>query len=304
MKAWFSQHAQALISSIGQMVRAPAASVLTVLVIAISLALPLGLLIVVKNLDSLRANYDGGRQVSILLKPEYDEAAAFDILARLEQRPDIERLELVSRDAAADELRELLGVSDVTAGLDSNPIPVTLIAQPTPDWSSIDRVTELAEALKNLPEVGEVILDVVWLKRLEALSALIKRAALILAAVLGLAVLLTVGNTIRLMVLGRAQEILVIDRVGGTPAFIRRPFLWTGLVQGLLGGLVALGVAGAAQYALSSRIEALVSSYQGGLSLLGTGPVAALATVATGALLGWLASWVAVTGHLRRLRPR
>lgn len=304
MKTWLSQHAQALISSFGQMVRAPAASILTILVIAVSLALPLGLSIVVKNLDSLSSSYDGGRQISILLKPEYDEAAALDVLARLEQRADIARLELVSRDAAADELRDLLGVSDVTAGLDSNPIPVTLIVQPAKAWTTIEKVTELAADLKQLPEVGEVILDVVWLKRLESLAALIKRTALILALVLGLAVLLTVGNTIRLMVLGRAEEILVIDRVGGTSAFIRRPFLWTGLLQGLFGGLAALAVAGGALYALTARIEAVVASYEGELSLLGMGLPTALATVGAGALLGWLASWVAVSGHLRRLRPQ
>lgn len=286
------------------MVRAPAASILTILVIAVSLALPLGLSIVVKNLDSLSSSYDGGRQISILLKPEYDEAAALDVLARLEQRADIARLELVSRDAAADELRDLLGVSDVTAGLDSNPIPVTLIVQPAKAWTTIEKVTELAADLKQLPEVGEVILDVVWLKRLESLAALIKRTALILALVLGLAVLLTVGNTIRLMVLGRAEEILVIDRVGGTSAFIRRPFLWTGLLQGLFGGLAALAVAGGALYALTARIEAVVASYEGELSLLGMGLPTALATVGAGALLGWLASWVAVSGHLRRLRPQ
>jgi len=304
VRAWIYQHAQALVSSIGQMVRAPAASFLTIMVIAISLALPLGLYIVVKNLQSLGSGYDGSRQLSVLLKTEYDEAAALDVLARLESRPDIQRLELVSRTDAADELRELLGVTDVTAGLDANPIPVTLIAEPSADFSSIEQITAIAAELKALPEVAEVILDVVWLKRLETLIALIMRAAVILAAVLGLAVLLTVGNTVRLMVLGRAQEIEVIDRVGGTPAFIRRPFLWTGLLQGLFGGVSALILAGVALFALSTRIDAVVASYEGGFSLAGIGLPAALITVAAGTLLGWLASWVAVSGHLRRLRPR
>jgi len=297
-------HGQALLSSLGQLVRAPLATALTVLVIAVSLALPLSLFLVVQNLESLGQSVNSSRQLSVLLDSSLDEASAGDILVSLEARPEIRRLELVSRDAAAEELKELLGVSDITAGLSENPIPVTLIVEPHDEYSTIEAATKLAATLNALPEVTEVVLDVAWLKRLEAMTALLKRAVLVMSALLGFAVLLTVGNTIRLMVLGRADEIEVIDRVGGTAAFVRRPFLYSGLIQGLIGAVLAITLVLLLRLMMQPGVTGLADSYGGAFALTGPGWRAAGLVAVIGLVLGWIASYVAVARHLRRLRPQ
>lgn len=304
MRTWFVSHGQALLSSLGQLVRAPLATALTILVIAVSLALPLSLFLVVQNLEALGQSVNGSRQLSVLLDSSVDEASALDVLVALEARPEIRRLELVSRDAAAAELKELLGVSDITAGLSENPIPVTLIVEPHDDYSSIEQATRLAQTLNALPEVSEVVLDVAWLKRLEAMTALLKRAVVVMSGLLGFAVLLTVGNTIRLMVLGRADEIEVIDRVGGTAAFVRRPFLYSGLIQGLIGAILAVALVLLLRVMMQPGVTGLADSYGGQFALSGPGWRATGLVAAVGLALGWVASYVAVARHLRRLRPQ
>lgn len=303
MNIWLSHHGRALVHSIGELWRSPGVSLLSVLVVAVSLALPLGLSVVVRNMQALVTTNDQGRQLSVMLDPAVDESEALDLLAKLEKREEIRRLELVSPDAAASELGDLLGVTDIMEGLGENPIPVTLIVVPEAAFGDVDTLATLANSLRQMPEVSDVIVDVQWLKRLRALTRFVRVAATVLGCVLALAVLLVVGNTVRLMVQSRLGEISVMNRVGATNAFIRRPFLYTGALHGFVGAVLAIILVIIAGRLMAGSLRALLESYGGSFAALGVAPFSFLLTLLAGVVIGWLASFWALTVALRRLRP-
>jgi len=232
---WISYQLYVLLSSLGNIVRNPLPSLMMVGVIGIALALPTGLYLLLENVQNISSDWGGAAQISLFLRHDVDEKKVDELADRLYQHPDISNVRVIT---PADALKEYQTFSgDALKTLGENPLPAVLVVQPAANDNTINQI--LLEKLQELVEVEIAQFDMLWAKRLFAMVEIVRRGTLILAILLSLAVLLIVGNTIRLSIQNRRDEIEINKLVGATDAFIRRPFLYTGFWYGLLGGLIA-----------------------------------------------------------------
>lgn len=301
MKNYFLRHAQVLFFSIGQLARTPLTTLMTLAVIGITLALPTSLYVLFDNLQRASHGWDAGVQISLFLKHDTSERAASALVDKVRGMPQVAAVEYISRAQALTEFKRLSGFGDALDVLDNNPLPPVLVVRPTP--GSPSQVQALVQALSRLSDVDLAQLDLEWIKRLHAMLTIAQRGVLILAGLLALAVLLIIGNTIRLAILNRRSEIEVIKLIGGTDAFIRRPFLYSGLLQGFFGAVVAWLLVSLGLLLLSGPVRDLAGLYGSRFELGGLGLENALWLLLAGASLGWLGSRLAVSRHIRSIEP-
>ena len=296
--AWIDHHVYSVVASLGRMLRRPWATVLTVGVMAVALALPLGLWLVLGNVARFSGQVQEAREISVFLKPSVDAARAQALADELGNRNDIDDIELRTPQQGLEQLREAgLGDAIDALGKDDNPLPSLLVVTPAGDEAL------LAASLQTLPEAELVQHDAQWRQRLDGWLRFGNRAALVLAALLGLGALLVVGNTVRLDIQARREEIGVLQHLGATDGFIRRPFLYLGAWYGLAAGALAIALLATAALALRAPLAELAASYGSHFTLSGFDPRTALGVVAGAAVLGWIGAGV-VTGHfLRQTRP-
>lgn len=295
------RHAQAFFDSLGRLRKAPLASAMTVMVIGIALALPTGLYLLVKNLRGFDTQWQSATQLSVFLQKELPASRLDKFLDELKQDKEISNFEYRDPAAALIEFSQLSDIGDSLEVLDDNPLPGIVIVQSA--VADTDAMTQLVERLEAKAEVDFVQLDRRWLERLYAIVDIGKRGVIVLACLLGLAVVLVVGNTIRLSIEGRRAEIKITKLIGGTDGFIRRPFLYSGLWYGLFGGIFALILINIALLAIKGPVMALARLYDDGFGLLAV-DLSTTAIVVIGAiLLGWGGSWLAVSRHLRDIQP-
>jgi cell division transport system permease protein len=297
------RHAQVLLATLGQMARAPLATLLTLTVIGITLALPSGLYVMLDNLERVSAGWDRSAQASLFLKRDVTETGAHKLAQQIRAMPSVASVDYISREAALAEFKKQSGFGTALNALDSNPLPAVLVVHLSAE-SNPAAVEPLLASLARLPGVDLAQFDIKWLQRLAALLQLAERAVAILAALLSLAVLLIIGNTIRLAVVNRQTEIEIIQLVGGTPGFVRRPFLYTGLLQGLLGGLLAWLLVEASLLLLNGPTRELAGLYGSSFALIGLGVEQGLSLALAGGLLGWVGSRLAVSWQLRQIALR
>jgi cell division transport system permease protein len=302
-KAWVGRHVQVAMDSLGGLMRAPWGTLLTVAVIGVALALPGGLLVLVGNLQQVLAPWEAPATVSLFLRPEQDEARAQALGQRLQAWPEVARVQIVERSAALAEFRSYSGFGTALDVLDENPLPVVLLVDPAAGGRDPDAAAALAQRLGALPEVEMARLDLQWIQRLQGIAAIARRGAYLLASLLGLGVLLIIGNTIRLEIQNRQNEIAITKLVGATDAFVRRPFLYHGAWLGLLGaGAAWLLVAGALAL-LAPPVTRLAELYHSGFRMAGPDPLQVSLLIGGGAALGWLGAWLAVGRHLSATDP-
>lgn len=304
LSAWGLHHFQVCTQSLGQLVRSPFASLMTAAVIGISLALPTGMFLLLENAQRVSLGLDGAIQLMLFLKLSVDDKDAEALAQQFRADPDIGKVTVIKREEALAEYRELSGFADALQALDENPLPAVLMVEPATRFTNADASEALLTRLAQLPQVDIAEFDLEWVRRLQAIIALVKRAVQLLAAVLGLAVLLIVGNTIRLAIHNRRDEIEIANLFGATNAFIRRPFLYTGLWYGLSGSLIAWAVVGVSFWLLAPPARELAGLYHSDFELLALSGGWILALLASGALLGLGGAWVAVTRHLQVIEPR
>ncbi|MEE8216116.1 MAG: permease-like cell division protein FtsX [Acidiferrobacterales bacterium] len=304
MTAYLLRHLQVFFFSLGQMVRAPFATLMTIAVIGITLALPAGAYVMVDNVQRVGAGWDGNAKISLFLQRGTSEKAANRLAKKIRAMASVTSVDYISADAALSDFKRLSGFGKALDALDYNPLPPALIVHPQRNFNEPVRLQGLVRQLGRHGEVELAQLDLEWVKRLHAMLQVARRGVWILASVLGLAVVLIIGNTIRLAVLNRREEIEVIKLVGGTNAFIRRPFLYTGLLQGVAGGLTASFLVSLGFGLLAGPIRDLASLYASQFRTAGLGMQGAAALVVLGGLLGWLGSRIAVGRHLRDIEPR
>ncbi|KAF1712471.1 cell division protein FtsX [Pseudoxanthomonas kalamensis DSM 18571] len=294
---WLDQHLFAFVSSLGRAVRRPWATLLTVGVMAIALALPLGLALALANLQHFTGSVQESRRIDLFLKADIGIDRARALVEELRARGDVASVELRTPEQGLAEFREASGLGEALDALDGNPLPSRLLVVPAQDDA------QLAAALQNLPEADLVQHDAVWRQRLQGWLRFGARLTWVLAAVFGLGALLVVGNTVRLDIQSRREEIGVLQLLGASDAFIRRPFVYLGAWYGLAAGALALGLVAAAGYALRGPLAALADSYGSHFSLGGMDPLRAGAILLAATIIGWLGAWL-VTGHfLRQTRP-
>lgn len=304
IKNYFLRHAQVFFYVLGQLWRTPVATVLTIAVIGITLALPAGLYVAIENVQRVAGGWADSGQISLFLKQDLSEPAIEKLAERIRRLPAVSWVDYVSREAALAEFKKLSGFGEALDALERNPLPPVLVVHPAPKHTNPAALQSLLGELRRHSEVELAQLDLEWVQRLHAMLDLARQGVLILTAGLAVAVLLIIGNTIRLAVLNRRDEIEVIKLIGGTDAFIRRPFLYAGTVQGLLGGLLAWLLVGLGLLLLSGPVHRLAILYGSLFSLESLGFLTTLALIGTGGLLGWLGSRLAVGRHLRAIEPR
>ena len=298
--AWRDLHLYSLVSSLGRLVQRPWATLLTVGVMAVALALPLCLALILGNVERVSGSFREAREVSLFLKPGLEADQTQALREQVQRLPGVESVVLRSPDEGLAEFRQMADFAGALALLDYNPLPAVLVATPQPDADA----AALAETLRDLPDADFVQHDAEWRARLGAWLGFGRRMTFLAAALLGLGALLVVGNTVRLDIQGRAEEIQTVQLLGATDGFVRRPFLYLGAWYGALAALLALALAFGARYALQAPVTALVESYGSAFELRGIDGLGALAVLGAAMALGWLGAWLAAGHHLRQTLPQ
>ncbi len=304
LENYFTHHLRALFASLGQLVRAPLATLMTAAVIGIALALPAGFHALLASVQTVAAGWQGDMaQISLFLKPSIKEDQAAAMAKRLRAKPEVADVRYISPQQALAEFEQSSGLRDALAYLNENPLPAVLVVRPAEQYGTPAAARELLQRLGAMAEVDSAQLDLAWLERLHAMVGLAVRGVWLLAGVLAVGVLLVVGNTIRLGIQNRREEIIVTKLLGATDGFIRRPFVYGGMWYGLFGGLIALVVVNGLLLSLGGPAQQLAALYHSPFRLeLLDGP-ASLMVLGAGAVLGWLGAWLAVSRHLRDVEP-
>ena len=300
---WLTRHASMSLGALGRLSRQPFASLMIILVIGVTLALPAAINVVIKNAQSVSGSWDNALDFSVYLKLDLTVSEAEGLARLIGQRADITSVDLVTADEALAEFKQQSGFGAALDQLGNNPLPHALVVRPSPGNTSAS-LTLLQEEIGNLPETDLVQVDTEWVQRFHAILDIVRQALAIGAALLGLAIVVIIGNTIRLDIENRREEIEVTKLIGASNAFVRRPFLWTGFWYGLLGGSCALLLVQYGLYLLRDPGARLAGLYQGNITVTTLGAAESLAIIGTAVFLGLLASWVTAARHMRRIEPR
>lgn len=303
LSAWLTRHAQVAVATLGRIVRAPVSSMTTMLVIAITLALPATLHLGIKNAMLLSGGWQSAADFSVFFATGTEANAASELGELIASRADVESVRFVSADAAKESFSEDPVFAATLESLNENPLPHGLVIRPTAGIGDAG-LAALRTDIDGLPETDFVQLDTDWVKRFNAIIDLVQRGVGIFAALLGAAVLIIIGNTIRLDILSRREEIVVTKLVGASNGFIRRPFLYSGFIHGLFGGLLAVAILFGTMAWLADPVQRLAGLYASGFRLMGPNFTETLALIAAGALLGYLGSYLATVRHLRQIEPK
>lgn len=301
-RSWLRHHRAMALDSARRLLRHSLSSLLTMLAIAIALVLPAGLWLTLDGARLLDAELDESATLTVYLQERVGDAEAGRIVEALAAHDGVADTRLITADEGMAEFQQALGLEDALARLPGNPLPASVVIRP--DDPSPAAVKRLAGGLEDMAGVEEVRLDLAWLERLGQLAELGRRVGLGLAVLFGLGVLLVVGNTVRLAVENRRQEIEVVTLIGATHAFVRRPFLYSGAWYGLGGGALACLLLTLGGNWLATPIAALAASYGAGFTLPGLGFAGSAILLGCSTLLGWLGAWIAVSRHLAQIRPR
>lgn len=302
--AWWGHHRRSCRDSLLRLLQTPMQSLLTWLVIAIAVALPAGLYLGLQNLQQLGDGWQDSAQMSVFLKRSAKPAAIDALRTQLAQNPQIKTIDTIDPASALAEFQRFSGLGDVLNSLDENPLPTVFIVEPAISIQTPEQLDQLKVQIAGQPVIDSVQLDMGWLRRLHELLSLGERLVLSLAALLSLGVLLIIGNTLRLAIENRRDEIIVTKLVGGTNGFVRRPFLYTGFWYGVGGGLFAVLVILLLGLWISGPVSRLVSLYESEYALSGLGMENLALLLLASAFLGWLGAWIAVSRHLRGIEPR
>lgn len=307
MGSYFTRHIQVFLSTLGDIVRKPITAINTIMIIAVTLLLPALLYIVIQSGEKLSNSWQGRPQVSVFLDQGLNENQARMIFEEIQLHPSVALAEFVSPEAAIEEFRILSNnqsLDEELAFLGENPLPTSIVLMPVDSATNKIQLLALEEQLKKIVGIRDIRLDLEWTERFGAILSVAKRIATLLAALLAFALVLIVGNTIKLLIQQRRDEIEVTKLVGGTNRFIRRPFLYFGTLFGLFGSMVTVLLLFVAAHLIRTPLSKLASVYQSGSFYHQFTLVEALILLATGALLGWLAARWAVAQHLGQIKPK
>jgi len=303
MISWALRHVQALLSSAGHLARAPLATSFTVLVMALALAVPLGLDVLVRNVRVATGDFNGAIGISVYLKSGVTEERAQALQRSARSHQGIASVTLITAREALALLRQQSGLGAALDALEDNPLPHVLAIAPSAAASDPAAVENLRRYLSAWPEVESVQFDGDWVARFTAMLSLLRRLLVLSAGVLGLGVVAVVGNTVRLEIQNRRAEIEVTKLVGGTNAFVRRPFLYTGALYGLLGGITAFAVVAVSQRLAAPAVAQLAATYGSSFRLSAPLLRDLALLVGAGTVLGWLGAWLATGRQLASIEP-
>jgi cell division transport system permease protein len=298
---WLGRHGRTASASFSRLVHQPFASLMIILVIAVTLAIPAALAI--KNFTVISSSWDDALDFSVFLDTGISESDAEALAGLIAQRADVDDVRLITADEALAEFKQQSGFGSALDHLPDNPLPHTLVVRPSPA-NTPQSMTLLREELDGLPETELVQVDTEWVQRFHAILEIVQQAIMIGAGLLGAAIIVIIGNTIRLEIQNRRDEIEVTKLIGASNAFVRRPFLWSGFWFGLFGSVLALGLVQYGLYLLRPTVARLAGLYQSGTTMLTLDLRDSLVIVAIGVTLGLAGSWLAAARHMRSIEPK
>jgi cell division transport system permease protein len=302
MKTWLRHQRDAIARAVTRLAQAPLASLVSVLVIGVTLALPVGLYILLSGLKGVASRINAEPQISVYLVIDASLADVQAMDSKLKANPAIAQYKFISKDDALAEMRTLTGLGEVVDGLDRNPLPhAFVIRAKSNDPAALER---LRAELATLPRAEHVQLDSAWARRLASFNAAGEKIVLMLTVALGIALLAVTGNTIRLQILTQRDEIEVGRLIGATDGYVRRPYLYFGALQGLAGGVLALALAVGGLVWLSAGVGELIRLYAPDFRADAIRWQLAASVVGLAVSLGWLGSYVSVALYLRQIKPR
>ncbi|MDD4910938.1 MAG: permease-like cell division protein FtsX [Sideroxydans sp.] len=297
----FIEHLRVLRATLLRLLLTPNATLLNVLIIGIALSLPVGGYVILKSVQSLTGQLTGTPQISVFIKVGTGDGEVSRIGDKLKQNTKIKRIEFVPRDVAFKKLQQSTELSDVIGDLSQNPLPDAYIVYPKA--TDATAMESLRDELATWTQFDHVQLDSAWVHRLEAIVEFCRLAVAILAGLLSFTLVAITFNTIRLQILTRREEIEVSKLIGATDAFIRRPFLYFGLIQGLLGGIAAWLIVSGSIFLLNHYLGDLASVYASEFRLLSLSAADSATLLGFSAYLGWLGAWFSVSQHLWKIEP-
>ena len=304
LNSYLANHLWALVSTLGSLYRTPVSTLMTTIVIGIALALPMGLYLVLQNVQYLSSNWDHGTQISLFLHQDVNDKQAKILATELRKYDEIENVDFISAASALEEFRTKSGFKDALNMLDENPLPAVLVVSLEDVSPTKAEISRLMQELSGQEHVDMAQLDMQWLERLNGLINIGQRSAFIVAMLLGVAIFIIVSNTIRLTIQNRRQEIEVTKLIGGTDSFIQRPFLYGGIWYGVIGSLIAMLLVTVSFGLLETPVNKLATLYNSDFQLIGLNGGESIAVVIIGVLLSWLGSWFSVYRHLREIEPK
>jgi len=297
MRQFLHQHATAWRDALRRLVASPLNTILSLIVIGTALALPSAGWVVLDNLRGLSDGASGVQQISIFMVAEAGKKDVADIESRLRETKAV-TWRFVSREEALKRLQASEGMAEIIASLPRNPLPDAFIVEPAD--TRAETLEGMAKSFSGWPKVAHVQLDSAWVRRFNAFLRIGKLSLTLLASLFAGALVAVTFNTIRLQILAQSAEIEVAKLIGATNAFIRRPFLYFGALQGALGGLFAAVLVGSGAYLLAEPVAELVALYGQDFAPHGLSAVGVAALIAVGVILGWLGAILSVAIHLRR----
>lgn len=303
LSSYLTHHRHSAKDSLSRLVSTPLQSLMTWMVMAVALALPATLFTSLNNVQSLGQSWDGAPQLSVFLNVRARDQAIDSFLKKLKGSDQVSDVIYLTPEQALTEFEQTSGMGRALQTLDSNPLPPTVLVIPAAGLSP-SQLSLLGEELAGEALVEDVVFDRAWVERLHQILNLAEKVIFGLGGLLLLGVLLVIGNTIRLGIENRRDEIVIIKLVGGTDAFVRRPFLYTGFWYGLGGGAIALLLLVALLWLLAGPVGSLAVSYQSEFELQGLGFGGSALLVSLGAAIGWLGAWLAVSRHLGDIEPK
>ena len=297
-------HIRVASNSLQQLVGSPFSSLMTAAVIAIALALPTGLYLILHDLEGIVGGWKGTAQISVFLKTRVPENTGRRLASDIGSWQETAGVDFITAEQAMQEFQQFSGFGEALSILNENPLPAVMVVRPAANQLTPEGVDALVRKLKAINDVDMVQVDFEWIQRLNHIVNLAQRGTIILFVLLSLAVLLIIGNTIRLTIFNRKQEILVTKLIGATNSFIRRPFLYTGFWYGGAGSALAVLLVSVIFWLIAGPVELLASEYNSVFRLTGLGISDISLVLAAGVGLGLLGSWIAVTRHIQAIEPR
>ena len=303
MDSWRAHHAYSARVSLHDLLSAPLQSIMIWLVIAIALSLPGALLVVIDNIQLLSERWDGEAGITVYLEQDVADDRIDALSATFKGMPVINRVDYISPEQALQEFGQLSGFGDVLGLLEENPLPAVFLLQPAAATDH-QALPSLLDRLQAMEGVELVQMDLEWVEKLELIISLAQRGTSMLAVVLVVGIVLSVGNTISLAIESRRDEIVVAKLVGATDAFVRRPFLYTGVWYGLVSGGLGIVLLFTGTGLLEAPVARLATLYESDFALRGLDLQTAALLLLGGTLLGYGGAWLAVSRHLHDIQPR
>ncbi len=302
LSVFFIRHAQVFLSSLGRLWRQPGSSLMTASVIGITLAFPTGLFIFFTTIQTLTSQWNSSAQITLYLKHDIKHSQALLLTEKIKKTRHLTDIINISSQQALDEFKTSSEFGKALNIIENNPLPETIIIHLNSE-QSVNKIENLQHQLEKDPMVDIVDLDLQWIKKLHAFMNIAKRTIVIISFVLTLAVIIIIGNTIRLDIHNRHAEIKITKLIGATNTFIRRPFLYTGFWYGFFGGLITLLILWISDFTLSTPIDNLAKLYHLSLKTDQINSSLALNILIISSTLGLVGAWISVNKHLSKIEP-